>query len=411
VHRPRGIFKGIKMALRIGLLLLTAWGAAAPAPAAASPAEDAQQIYQRSAASLYNLDFNAARQGFEGLTREYPDNPEYWNAVASSVWLKILYDQQKLNIESYSGSTFGTKSSKDAIDPAEEKKLREIVGIAMKKAQGAIDKNPKDVRALYALGIAHATIASFEGTAKRAYFAAYGQAKTARNLHQQVLKLDPNFDDARLAVGIYNYVVGVIPGYIRILLAPFGVRGEGKEVGIRQIETAAAKGKQVSTDAKMILVVIYNREKKHDQALQLIEELHAKYPRNFLFELAKASIFGKMKKWDQALQTYQQVARKTESSIDGYDRLRAEPVHYEIGRTQIELHKEDDAVLSFSKVVAGARATPDEKAQAHLWMGRVFDAKKDRKRALQHYNAVTGLDCDAEWKKEAEAYKRKPYGA
>src|SRR5262249_55634315 len=76
-------------------------------------AADPQLIYQQSTDALYNLDFNIAQQGYETLTREYPDNPDYWNALASAFWLKILYEQQKLSIEGFSGSSLGTKESKD----------------------------------------------------------------------------------------------------------------------------------------------------------------------------------------------------------------------------------------------------------------------------------------------------------
>src|SRR4051812_25667995 len=73
-------------------------------------AQDAARIYAESTNALYNLDFSTAQQGYEALTRTYPENPDYWNALASSQWLKITYDQQKLNIESFSGKgTFGTR--------------------------------------------------------------------------------------------------------------------------------------------------------------------------------------------------------------------------------------------------------------------------------------------------------------
>jgi len=375
-------------------------------------AADAPQIYRESSDALYNLDFSTAQHGFEDLTRLYPQNADYWNALASTMWLKILYDQQKLDIDSYSGKSFGTRDSRDAVDPADEKKLRDTVATAMKNADAVLDKSPKDVRALYALGVANATLASFESTAKRAYFTAYGDAKTARNLHQQVLKLDPNFDDARMTVGIFDYVVDVIPPWFRHSLGLLlGMHGDGKQAGIEKIQTAAARGKQVSTDARMVLIVIYNREHRYDDAMELINELHSRYPRNFLFEVSKASIFGKMKRWDQAAQTYEQILQKIDSRKNGYERLRASKMYSSLGRSQVELHREDLAIGAFSRVVADSGATPNEKAEAHLWMGKVFDVKRDRTRALQHYDAVLGLSCDAPLKKEAAALKRKPFGA
>ena len=56
--------------------------------AGAAPA-DPKQIYDPSTDALYNLDFNIAQRGYETLTHDYPDNPDYWNALASSIWSKI----------------------------------------------------------------------------------------------------------------------------------------------------------------------------------------------------------------------------------------------------------------------------------------------------------------------------------
>jgi len=205
---------------------------------------DPSQIYRESTNALYNLDFSIAQSGYETLTREYPDNPDYWNALASSIWLKITLDQQKLNIESFSGgSSFGTKDSRDAVNPQDEQRLRDTIATAIAKADAMLKKNPNNVRALYAKGISLGTLASFEATVKRSYLSAHSKAKEAKSLHQQVLKLDPTFDDARLTIGTYDYVVGVIPGFVRFVVGVFGVRGAGKEAGIQQLELAAAKGK------------------------------------------------------------------------------------------------------------------------------------------------------------------------
>src|ERR1043165_5509 len=51
-------------------------------------AAEVPKLYQESTDALYNLDFNIAQRGFEELTRQSPDNPDYWNALASTIWLK-----------------------------------------------------------------------------------------------------------------------------------------------------------------------------------------------------------------------------------------------------------------------------------------------------------------------------------
>ncbi len=245
--------------------------------------------------------------------------------------------------------------------------------------------------------------------AKRSFVSAGGKAKTARDLHQQVLDLDPAYDDARMAIGAYNYVVAVVPGFVRFLLWPLGVRTAGKDVGIQQIETAAAKGKSTATDARMLLVVVYNREKRYDQALRLVTELHAQYPRNFLFELAKASTYGKMKRWDEAVNIYQQALAKIQSKRDGYERLRAEKVYYALGTSNIELGQLSAAIDAFDQVVKSKGASLNEKAGAHLWMGKIYDSRNERPQALQHYDTILALNCDSRLKAQAQRYKRDAY--
>ena len=57
--------------------------------------------------ALYNLDFDVAEGKFLQLTEEDPTNPTYWNLLASSIWLKIVYQQEKMNLVGYTGSSLG----------------------------------------------------------------------------------------------------------------------------------------------------------------------------------------------------------------------------------------------------------------------------------------------------------------
>lgn len=376
-------------------------------------AADAQMTYQHGVDSLYNLDFNLAEADFKTLTTEHPDDPLYWNGMASTIWLKILYDQQKLNIQSFSlKDTFGTGNSKDDVSAADEKRLTDTVAKAMEKADAILKKNPNDVHALYAKGAAYGSLATFHATTKRDYFTANGEAQKARDLHRQVLKLDPNYHDAEMSIGVYNYVVGIIPGWVKVLIGLFiGLRGEGKDVGIHQIENTARLGNQGITDAKMMLLIVYNREGRHEDALKLVDELHAKYPRNFIFEMSRADIFRKLGKQDRANQTYLEIIAKIAAKTNGYDRLRTSAVYYEMAKSQTEQKDFGAVFASYAKVVAPASdATPDERADSHVWMGMILDSQKDHKNAIVHYDAVLGImNCNPDYKTKAAGFKKNPY--
>jgi len=375
-------------------------------------AADPQVTYKDGVESLYNLYFDKAEADFKNLTNEFPDDPLYWNSLASTIWLKILYNQQKLNIESFSmKDTFGTSQSKDDVNAREEMRLTDTIAKAMDKADVILKKNPNDTHALYAKGASYGTLATYHATVKRAYFKAQGEAEMARDLHRKVLKIDPNFHDAEMSIGVYNYVVGIIPGWVKLTIGLFiGLHGEGKDVGIREIENAARLGNLGATDAKMMLLIVYNREGRHNDALKLVNDLHAKYPRNFLFDLSRAQILRKMGKGELANQTYDSILKKIASRSDGYERLRTSKVYYDQAKAHIEQGDFNAVYATYAKIVEPkSDATPDERADAHIWMGMILDSQKKRKEALEHYNAVAALNCDPEFKDKANQYKRRAY--
>jgi tetratricopeptide (TPR) repeat protein len=374
-------------------------------------AADADAVYAEGARHLFSLDFDLAEVEFRSLTRDYPNNPDYWNVLGTTYWLRILYNQQKLSMESFSGKDrFGTSDSKDSGGEAEEKQLRDTVDKAIALADAALKKNPKDLRAMYAKGVSQATLASFEATIRRSWLSAAWKAKSAKNLHKDVLKLDPNFNDARAAVGIYNYAVGSLSRTARFMVFVVGLGGDGKEAGIRDLEIAAQKGTRASIDAKMLLMVVYGREGQFDKALALIDELHAKYPRNFMIEMAKGSVYERMKRWDLAAQTYRQIADKVIVHTNGYDRLRVERVYTELANSQFQGQKFEDATATFALITRSPGSTPNEKASAYLWMARMADTRNDRTEAMRLYRMVATLDCDPSFKSDAQRGLKKPFG-
>jgi tetratricopeptide (TPR) repeat protein len=205
--------------------------------------------------------------------------------------------------------------------------------------------------------------------------------------------------------------VGSVSWGARVLVSMVGLGGEGKEAGIKGLEMAAAKGNRATVDAKMLLMVVYGREQQYDKAVKLLDELHAKYPRNFMLEMSEASLYTKMKRWDLAVQTYRQITEKIATHKDGYERMRIEKVYYELANSEFQAQKYEEAARTFSLVTSGASATPSEKAHAHLWMGRMSDSRHDRPDALKHYNAVLGLEVDQEIKSDAQRLIRKPFGS
>src|SRR5207245_928162 len=107
--------------------------------------------------------------------------------------------------------------------------------------------------------------------------------------------------------------------------------------------------------------VVYTREKDYGHALELLDELHSRYPHNFLIELAEASVYGKMHRWDDAERVYQTVLAKIQAKQDGYERLRQARVFYGLGTNDMDNQQFEKAMDAFNHVVSSNDATPNEK--------------------------------------------------
>ena len=86
-----------------------------------------------------------------------------------------------------------------------------------------------------------------------------------------MLKLAPDFHDAELTIGLMNYVIGSLPLPAKMLAATMGVRG-AKKRGLEALECVAKEGKWARDIARMLLIDLYKREKRFDDAAKLAGE-------------------------------------------------------------------------------------------------------------------------------------------
>jgi hypothetical protein len=166
--------------------------------------------------------------------------------------------------------------------------FQETLGHAIALARKRIEANPRDAEAHYQVGAALGLRASYIATVEGSSGRAFRTAREAYNEHEKVMSLDPLRKDAGLIVGTYRYIVSALSLPLRLAAYIAGFGGD-KARGIRMIEDAVAYGGDNQEDARFALVLVYNREKMYDQALQQLETLRAKYPQNRLVWLERGS--------------------------------------------------------------------------------------------------------------------------
>ena len=91
--------------------------------------------------------------------------------------------------------------------------------------------------ALFARGWARSLRAVYIGLLQRSFISALHVALQARGDDEKVLKLDPRYIDAKLVVGVHQYVTGSLPFGIKILAGVAGITGS-KSKGIDDLREA-----------------------------------------------------------------------------------------------------------------------------------------------------------------------------
>jgi tetratricopeptide (TPR) repeat protein len=117
---------------------------------------------------------------------------------------------------------------------------------------------------------------------------AFRSAREAYDEHEQVLTLAPQRHDAALVVGTYRYIVATLSLPVRWVAYMAGFGG-GRERGLQLVEEAAGYSGENQTDARFALTLLYNREKRYDDALKQLGVLRESYPRNRLVWLESGS--------------------------------------------------------------------------------------------------------------------------
>lgn len=252
--------------------------------------------------ALYNLDYETARRRFQKMIDIAPDDPAGSQCYASSLWMQQLNESWESKATLYSSSD--STGSKPRTNKFNHDEFRKWIRLTKQLSQARLKKNPRDIEALYFLGSAEGLEAAFLASVERKYMPAFRAGSSAVDHHREVLKLSPELHDAELTIGLHNYVVGSLSLPLKMLAGTMGVRGSKKR-GLEMMERVTVKGTWARDLARVLLVDIYKREKRWNDAVVMARQLSEKYPRNYLFKLQMAD----------ALASQIQTLRKNKTSI------------------------------------------------------------------------------------------------
>ena len=251
----------------------------------ASDTPQLDDLRAKGSDALFNLEYEAARQTFKEMARRFPDDPIGPQMLAWTLWLETLNKLRLRQGAIYSSQSFDAGTDKP--DARVTQEFRDLTRQATQLARTRLQRNPRDPQTLYALGAVEILRAGFAVTVEGRFFAGMRDASSGVDRHREVIKLDPNFHDAELSVGLYDYIVGNLPLGAKLMASLTGARGSKKR-GLQTLERVAQGGHWERDNAKLLLLALYKHQKRFPESLALSRELQEKYPRNYLFKLETA---------------------------------------------------------------------------------------------------------------------------
>jgi hypothetical protein len=364
--------------------------------AAAKPFDQARFDRMRAEGfeALYSLDYETAQTRFREMSKEFPEHPGGWQFQAAALWLKTLNNSRRLQSNLYNDDQF-YEGEEDKVDPKVVAEFRELTRSAKLLAEARLKKDKKDVEALYYLGATQGLKAAFAGAVERRFIGALQDGKDAVDIHNQTVKLDPAFHDARLSIGMYDYIVGGLPGPVRLLVNVFG-RGGSKKRGLATLEQVAREGRWAQDDARVMLIPLYKRERRFEDAARAARELATKYPRNHLFKLETADALvsqaAELRKTDAA--AAQRIEAEAFSVFESLLKDRGAParqhdqIHFQYADALFVAGQTEAAAKEFLAAAGVANADPALATLARLRAAQALDLAGKRADALAQYKAV-----------------------
>jgi tetratricopeptide (TPR) repeat protein len=336
---------------------------------------------------FYNMDYTGAIVLFQQESQRYPDDPFVVNHLLAAVLAKELNREGQLDATLYMGNKF-LELKEPPIDLQVKKQITDLSQRAFTLTNQELAKNPKDVDALFARAVARGLATVYSAVVEKRWLGAMREGLGAYHDDQHVLRLDPNYSDAKLVVGTFQYIIGSLTWWEKTLAFVADMHGN-KAKGLALLRQAVAGDGEESIDASTILALFLARDGNYNEALSLLRRDYRNFPHNFIFGLAVADLLNASGKHDEAIDAYRRLVELGERGF--FPDARVERAAYSLGQALRRKKDYTGAIGAYEQAIHYPDANPGITAPAALEAGQVYDLLGQRDKAVASYQQATRI--------------------
>ena len=387
------------------LLLVTVLAVNLSAATSSPEKPDFQALTKTGFAHFYSLEYDEAIKDFQKAADLHPDEPAAVNHLLDAYLYRDLNRYDALDTRLYIKQGF-MNSKQVPMDATAKKQLRDLMDRAIGLSEKRLRSNPKDAQALYDRGVTEGLRATYMTIVEHSWFGALRSALAARHDHEDVLKIRPEWVDAKTVVGAHLYVVGSLTMPAKAMAGVAGIHGD-KTKGLQMLDEAGKARGETSEDARVAEALFLRREGDFDHGLEVVRSLIKDHPRNFLFALEEGNLLQNAHKNSEAATTLKALLAGCKEGK--YPNAHTELAYLTLGDAFREMNQLQDALAAYKAAADAAANVADYKQKALLAAGEVSDMLSRREEAMLDYRAVIAMDGSSEEAGTARKLLDKPY--
>jgi tetratricopeptide (TPR) repeat protein len=359
---------------------------------------------------FYELDYPACIADLEKVRAAHPGDPSATTFLLEAVVFEELYRQDLLDTTFYANDGFLTGKHPTPEDPTVRDRIFSLEEAVEHETTVRLGRDSGDVDALYARGWARSLRAAYMTMVERSFSAGFHMALAAHSDEAKVLQIDPNYVDAKLVVGTYQYVIGALPWGFKLLFGFAGITGS-KARGMEMLRDDFTRGPMTSVEAGTVIALFLRREGKYQDAIAVVRKLRSDYPHDFLFAIEEANLRKDAGEGMGAAAAYEDLLN--EARRPGfYPLAHLELAYFGLGDALIGQRHFAEAAKAYEQAAFTPGTGAELKRRTLVSAGKAHDLLGERAAAVQDYNWVIANEprgSDTTQGDIARRYLKSPY--
>ncbi len=356
---------------------------------------------------FYNLDYEGALSRFEAIRRGNPKSALATDYVLMVLIFRELYHQDLLDTTYYAHDNFLTSKRDVPVPDPTRQRIEFLTDSAVSLCDRQIKANGNDQNAWFARGYARGMHAAFITLVDHSFVAAARQGLAARNDSEQVLRIDPDYADAKMAVGIQQFAVASLPRVLRLMVGIAGVSGS-KERGLDLLRECATHGIVNNIESRTALSLFLRHDGRYPEALAVQQGLAEQFPRDYLFRLEEANLTKDQGNSAGAIAAYRRVLEDARRPGYFFD-VRLQLAYFGLADTQRGQNDFASAVQNYVLAAMQPNCSDWLRKRAQLNAGQMNDLLHHREEALALYQLASTGGGDQSQAESARRFMKAPY--